>query len=106
MAGMLDGLRQKNDLDDLELCVKVTGTEADHISDIVKDLGTGSIMSIINAVKTMGELQERMNVILIGCERIDNIYEDNQRFVQWMDIFNDSAKMTSTVTENISAKFP
>lgn len=105
IAGMFDKLRSKQDLQELKICVRAIGSEADFISDIKTKLATQNIINIINAVKNIGLMKERMNTILIGCDRIDNIYDDNERFVKWMEIFDDPSTMMSTITNNLSENF-
>lgn len=73
LAGMVNALRNRNDLRDIRLCVKADATAADDISVIKKELEALDIQNIINAVRKMKDLAAPLQRAFTACSDLDYI---------------------------------
>ena len=84
VAGLIDGVVGRDDLEELKGCFKGTDDIARLLNVAVEEFKSGGVMGMSTAILETGKLIQKLPESLQRCVNISN---DVQRFVSWSSIF-------------------
>merc|ERR1712070_311757 len=84
IAGMIEGMIQKDDLPELQKCLKNTDVVATQVENIVNEIAKGDLPDVIKAVEDALALIQALPTDLEECE---NIQDDVQKIKAWGENF-------------------
>ena len=102
VAGMIYGLIQKDDLPEIQKCLKNGETLEVEITNAISDFSKGDIQDMIKAVQEFGQIVEELPKDLDECKAIDG---DIQKIENWAKIFTNPVALVSTLTKNLLANW-
>ena len=102
VAGMIYGLIEKDDLPEIQKCMKNADTLELEITEAFADFSKGDFQDILKAVQEVGEIVKEVPADLADCEGMD---ADLAKIEAWAAIFTNPAKLVSTLTKNLLANW-
>ena len=80
VAGVINGLIQKDDLPEIQKCLANTETVTAEVNKIVNEMSVGSLTAIIQGIKDAAALIQELPTDLKDCE---NIQDDVTKITNW-----------------------
>ena len=102
VAGMIYGLIQKDDLPEIEKCLKNGETLEMEITNAISDFSKGDIQDMIKAVQELGQIVKELPQDLDDCKSMD---DDIKKIENWAKIFENPVTLVSTLTKNLLANW-
>jgi len=103
MAGLISGLLRKDDLTELETCLRVSHSVVETVSTIIKNIVKLDITQMVKSVQLFTGLLNAIPMQLVYCPKAT---EDIPRLVKWGDlIFGNILTLFSTITGNVMKNF-
>ena len=101
VGGLIEGLVQKDDLPEIQECMKNGTTVATEVNKIVNEMSVGSLEAIIQGVKDLATLIQQLPTDLKDCE---NIQGDVAKITKWGQQFISPTGLGHLV-ENVMANW-
>ena len=102
IAGALYGLLQKDDLPEIQKCLKnAEGLEVE-ITNAISDLTKGDIQDVLKAVQEIGVIAKELPQDLEDCKSISG---DVEKIENWAKIFANPVALVSALTKNLLANW-
>merc|ERR1712100_242380 len=102
LAGMIEGLIQKDDLKNIQTCLTDGDTVVAEITSAVSDIEKGDVADIIKGVQVLGTLIGQLPDEFQHCKSMD---ADVQRIENWAKIFQNPSQLIQTLTTNLIKNF-
>ena len=102
VAGVMYGLIQKDDLPEIQKCLKNGEKLEVEITNALSDFSKGDIESMIKAVQEFGMIIEELPQDLQDCEAIE---DDVKKIENWAKIFANPVTLVTTLTKNLLANW-
>lgn len=99
---MIYGLIQKDDLPEIQKCLKNGETLEVEITNAISDFSKGDIQDMIKAVQEFGQIVKELPEDLDECKAID---DDLEKIENWAKIFTNPVALVSTLTKNLLANW-
>ena len=100
IAGLMEGLIQKDDLPEIQKCLKNAESLEVELTGIIADLEKGDIQDIIKAAQEIGQVIKELPADLDDCKDIQG---DVTKIVNWGKQFENPVKLVETLTKNVLA---
>merc|ERR1712167_73684 len=97
VAGIIDGLIGKNDLPEIQKCLKDSGNLDKDIEEAISDFEKGDVPDIIKGVEAIGRIIQELPVDLQDC---GDIQDDVNRIEKWAQIFTHPEQLVQTLVAN------
>ena len=97
VAGIIDGLIGKNDLPELQKCMKDSADLDRDIEEAINDFSKGDVADIIKGVQAIGRIIQEFPQDLQDC---GDIQDDINRIEKWAAIFGEPTKLVETMLAN------
>ena len=101
VGGLIEGLIQKDDLPEIQECMKNTETVATEVNKIVNEMSAGTFDAIIQGVKDIAALIQQLPTDLKDCE---NIQGDVAKITKWGQQFISPTGL-GHIIENVMANW-
>jgi len=102
LAGMIQGLIQKDDLKNIQTCMTDGDTVVAEITTAVSDIEKGDVADIISGITVLGGLISQLPVDFQHCKGMS---ADVARIENWAKIFQNPTQLVQTVTTNMIKNF-
>ena len=97
VAGIIEGLIGKNDLPEIQKCLKDSGNLDQDIEEAISDFSKGDVPDIIKGVEAVGRIIQELPVDLQDC---GDIQDDVTRIEKWATIFEHPETLVETILAN------
>ena len=98
VAGLIYGLIQKDDLPEIQQCLKDSEDLEVKITAAISDISKGDFQDVLKAVEEIGQILKDLPVDLQDCQ---NIQEDVQKIENWAQIFEHPTQLVTVLTKNL-----
>ena len=102
VGGLIYGLIQKDDLPEIQKCLKNGETLEVEITNAISDFSKGDIQDVIKAVQELGQIVKELPQDLDDCKAID---DDIAKIEAWGQIFLNPVALVQTLTKNLLANW-
>lgn len=102
VAGLMDGVIQKDDLNQLQTCLTNADQLTTQIQQVVSDFEKGGMSGIMAGITILGQIITALPQDLHNCE---NIQGDLTKLEQWASIFAHPETLAERVAENMFEHF-
>ena len=102
VGGLIYGLIQKDDLPEIQKCLKNAETLEMEITNALSDFSKGDIEDMIKAVQEFGQIVKELPDDLNDCK---NIEDDIAKIEAWGEIFLNPVALVQTLTKNLLANW-
>ena len=102
LAGMIQGLIQKDDLKNIQNCLTNGETVVAEITTAVSDIEKADVADIIAGVTELGKLLSQLPQDFTNCK---GMTADVARIEKWAAIFKNPSQLVQTVTTNMIKNF-
>ena len=103
VAGVVFGLIQKDDLAQIQTCLKDAQGLETEIEEVIGDFSKGDLTDILKGVELVGKVIQELPADLGDCE---GMKADVARIEAWAAIFSNPTKLVQTLLTNVVANFP
>jgi hypothetical protein len=97
VAGIIDGLIGKNDLPEIQKCMKDSAGLDQDIEEAIQDFQKGDVPDIIKGVQAVGKIIQELPNDLQDC---GDIQDDVNRIEKWAQIFTHPEQLIQTLVAN------
>ena len=101
-AGLIEGLIGKDDLPEIQKCLKNTEALEQEITNAISDLSKGDLGDIIKAVQEIGQIVRELPADLDDCQ---NIQGDVTKITTWAKQFANPVTLVTKLTQNLLANW-
>ena len=101
-AGLIEGLIGKDDLPELQKCLKNAESVEVELTNIIADLEKADLGDIIKAAQEIGQVIKELPADLQDCESIQG---DVTKIENWGKQFANPVKLAETLTKNLLANW-
>ena len=98
IAGLIDGLISKDDLPELQKCLKNAESLEVELTNVIADLEKGDLESIIKAAQEVGQIIKEVPEDLAECK---DIQDDVTKLEAWADLFKHPTQLVQTIFQNV-----
>ena len=102
VAGVIYGLIQKDDLPEIQKCLKNGETLEVEITNAISDFSKGDLQDMIKAVQELGQIVQELPRDLDDCKSIQG---DIEKIENWAKIFTNPVALVMTLTKNLLANW-
>merc|ERR1712046_438265 len=102
VAGLIQGLIQKDDLPDLQKCMKNAESLEVELTGVIADLEKGDLQDIIKAAQEVGQIIKEVPVDLADCKDIQG---DLTKIENWGKQLANPVTLAESLTKNIIANW-
>ena len=102
IAGIMNGLIQKDDLPEIQKCLANTEVLEVEITNALADFSKGDIQAVIKAVQEFGVIIGQLPGDLAECK---NISDDLVKVKTWAKIFAHPVSLVEVMTKNLLANW-
>ena len=98
VAGLIFGLIQKDDLPEIQQCLKDGSSLEAEITNAISDISKGDLQDIIKGVQEVGQIIKELPTDLDDCKGMD---DDIAKIEKWASIFAHPTELVTTLTKNL-----
>ena len=102
VAGLMYGLIEKDDLPEIQKCMKNADALEAEITNVVSDISKGEFQDVLKAVQEIGQITKELPQDLDECKAID---DDVAKIEAWAAIFANPTKLVATLSKNLLANW-
>ena len=102
VGGFVFGLIQKDDLPEIQKCLKNASSLEAEVTNAISDLSKGDVADIIKAVEEMGQIVKELPADLADCQ---GMTDDIAKIENWAKIFAHPTTLIETITKNLLANW-
>lgn len=102
IAGLINGVIEKDHLQDIQECLSENEEITDLLSEIRTDLESKNINAMFEGLRLVGKLIINVPAQLSKCE---NVTEDLKEFKEWAKIFTQPDKLYNSLMTNLPTHF-
>ena len=103
VAGLIDGLVNKQDLPELQVCMKDAENLSDDIVTLIADLKQKDLSGIVSALQVVIDILNKMDQDLSDCKATLPEIDEIKNFLAQ---FKNPFVLVKTVSKNLFAHFP
>ena len=98
VGGLVFGFIQKDDLTNIETCMKDTDVVAKEMTEAIQDFAKKDLTDIVKGVQILGEIAEGLGSDLGDCEAMS---ADVNRIEKWAQIFANPKELVPKLVTNV-----
>ena len=102
LSGLMKGIIMKDNLEEMQICLKDTSKISDQLEEIKEDLKSKNIYGVFEGLKLAGLLMSQLPAELQDCE---GMREDMLLFGKWAKIFTNPELLYQRLMHNMPAHF-